>query len=82
MSSSCSSSMTWTTSSTVIAPTSRPLSSTTGAEARPYCRNRNATSSWSIIAGIGFRSAFMMSDTSTGRSVRSSRLTGNAPIGR
>src|SRR5574338_260621 len=69
-SSPASSEMMWTTSSTVIMPTSRPSPSTTAAETSAYFWKRSATSSWSMSTGISVCSRAMTSATGRVRGVR------------
>ena len=73
--------MMWTTSSTVIWPTSRPSGSTTAAEISAYFWNRSATSSWSIVTGIRVWSRFITSVSAMWRGVRRIQLSAQVPSG-
>jgi len=71
----------WTTSSTVIWPTSRPLSSTTAAEISAYFWNIRASSSWSVLTGISVWSRFITSDKAMLRGVVRIQLNAQVPTG-
>ena len=73
--------MMWTTSSTVICPTSRPLASTTAALISAYFWNMLPTSSWSSVAGISVWSRFITSVSGTVRGVRRIHDSWQVPTG-
>ena len=73
--------MMWTTSSTVIMPTSRPAPSITAAEISAYFWKRSATSSWSMSIGIRVCSRCITSAMAMSTGVRSSQESLQVPTG-
>ena len=80
MSSVASSSITSTTSSTVIRPSSRPSPSTTGSEIRSYFLNIVATRSWSRSARTEMTCGSMTVSTRSSGCARMNLRSGSTPI--